>query len=471
MGQSKWLHLPRRTVRLRLTALYGALFLASGTGLLAITYGLIAGHHLPTSFAVVKEAGGSVKGVPVPFPKKASVVALEKFSSCMRAHGIRHFPEPKISFGGASISYALRNGGLANGPRFAAATEACGRVTGVNGAFVAPKGGRLSLSGFTGLVTNIAATLPTPGELHRIVVESGLALAIMAFASIGLGWLMAGRALRPLREMTNAARHISEQNLHQRLAVRGPADELKDLGDTIDGLLGRLETAFEAQRRFVANASHELRTPMAMLRTSLDVALGKPGPSADVKVLAGKLGEGLDQADQLLEGLLVLARAQRGAVGDVTPVSLPGLVSGALEANRAEIAKRALIVENAMVPMDVLGNETLLGRMVANVMDNAVRHNVPGGLVHISNGLDGDRARLVVENGGAVLDQAQLAELGEPFRRLGPERVANTNGNGAGLGLSIVSAIAAAHGGVVAFHARPEGGLKVVVDIPATAAP
>ncbi len=150
-----------------------------------------------------------------------------------------------------------------------------------------------------------------------------IALAIMAVVSIGLGWLVAGRALSPIREMTSNARHISAENLHERLGVQGPTDELKDLGDTIDDLLARLETAFEAQKRFVANASHELRTPLTMMRTSVDVAVGKAQPPAEVRVLAGKVGEGLDEADRILEGLLLLARAQRGALGDLTAISLP----------------------------------------------------------------------------------------------------------------------------------------------------
>jgi signal transduction histidine kinase len=284
------------------------------------------------------------------------------------------------------------------------------------------------------------ATLPTPGELHRLLIESGIALALMAVVSIGLGWLVAGRVLRPLRAMTVTARQISEESLDERLAVHGPADELKDLGDTIDGLLARLETAFEAQRRFVANASHELRTPLAMMRTSLDVALGKPSPvPAEVTVLAGKLGEGLDQADKLLEGLLLLARAQ--------------------------IVRRALVVDDGTVEGDVTGNETLLARLVANVVDNAVRHNVPGGRVHISSGSRGARARLVVESDGAVIPQEEAQHLGEPFYRLGAERVANNDGTG--LGLSIVRAIANGHSGSLQLQARPEGGLRVVVELPA----
>ncbi len=331
-----------------------------------------------------------------------------------------------------------------------------------------PRSGPCSGNAVPGRLNFLAfqATLPTPGELHRLLIESGIALALMALVSIGLGWLVAGRVLRPLRAMTLAARQISEESLDERLAVHGPADELKDLGDTIDGLLARLETAFEAQRRFVANASHELRTPLAMMRTSLDVALGKPSPvPAEVTVLAGKLEEGLDQADKLLENLLLLAHAQQGGVGEITDASLRSLVAEALDANRAEIVQRGLAVDDDTVEGDVTGNGTLLARLVANLVDNAVRHNVPGGHVRISNDFQGARARLIVESDGQVIPEEQVQRLGEPFYRLGAERVANNDGTG--LGLSIVRAIASGHGGNLELQARPKGGLRAVVELPA----
>jgi hypothetical protein len=290
-----------------------------------------------------------------------------------------------------------------------------------------------------------------------------IALAIMTVVSIGLGWFVAGRALSPIRVMASNARHISAENLHERLGLQGPTDELKDLGDTIDDLLARLETAFEAQKRFVANASHELRTPLTMMRTSVDVAIGKPQPPAEVRVLAGKVGEGLDEADRVLEGLLLLARAQRGALGDLTAVSLPDLVANALAADQSEITAKSLTLETQLFPATVMGNEVLLALMVANVIDNAVLHNVQGGLVQISNDFDGVLARLVVDNGGEVLSESDVQLLGEPFQRIGADRLAS--GHGAGLGLSIVSAIAAAHGGALRLSARPEGGLRVVVEL------
>jgi signal transduction histidine kinase len=311
---------------------------------------------------------------------------------------------------------------------------------------------------------------PSPATIRTLILDAGIALTVMAGISAGLGWWVAGRALRPLRTMTAATRRISERNLHERLAVPGPSDELSDLGSTIDSLLARLEAAFEAERRFVANASHELRTPLTMMRTSVDVAEGKAGPvPPEVTVLAGKLREGLDLADQLLEGLLLLARAQHGALADRTTVPLTALASAALRARADAVAERDLTVaavEDGTGPPVVLGNETLLARMVDNIIDNAVRHNEPAGWLRVVTGTGGGYARLAVESGGPRLDQRAVEQLGQPFRRLGTERTGSATGGGTGLGLSIVGAIAAAHGGRLTLRAREAGGLLVLVELP-----
>ena len=179
--------------------------------------------------------------------------------------------------------------------------------------------------------------------LNQLLAESAIALGVMTVVSVVLGWLVAGRVLRPLRVMTATARAISADDLSGRLAVPGPGDELKDLGDTIDGLLHRLEIAFAAQRRFAASASHELRTPLAMMRTSVDVAVAKPGPvPAELTVLAGKLREGLDQADRLVENLLLLARAQHGASDGQETIPLGPLLAGAIDARAGLIASMGL---------------------------------------------------------------------------------------------------------------------------------
>jgi signal transduction histidine kinase len=301
--------------------------------------------------------------------------------------------------------------------------------------------------------------------LHELLSRFAMALAVMVVLSAALGWVVAGRVLRPLRAMTAATRRISEDNLAERLAVPGPGDELKDLGDTIDSLLERLEGAFTAQRRCVANASHELRTPLAMMRTSLDVAAAKPGPvPAQVMLLAGKLREGLDQADRLLESLLLLARAQHGATDGQETVSLSRVLSSAIEARGDAITAKGLLVQHAAGDGWVDGDATLLSRMAGNVIDNAIRHNEPGGWIRAETGADGATARLVVENGGPVLDQDSVTELAQPFRRLGADRTGSASGTG--LGLSIVEAIASAHGGTLCLHARPQGGLRVLIELP-----
>jgi signal transduction histidine kinase len=377
------LPLPRRTVRLRLTLLYSSLFLASGVGLLAITYVLVA-QQITGPFSLHVSGGTPPPGTP-------SRAGTNPVAQLLRAQAA--------------------------------------------------------------------------ADLHQFLVQSGIALAIMVVVAIALGWVVAGRILRPLQTMTATTRQISEENLHERLALPGPPDELKDLGDTIDGLLARLETAFDGQRRFVANAAHELRTPLTMMRTSLDVAVGKPGPvPPEVNVLAGKLREGLDQADRLVESFLALARAQQGTLTNLESVSLPQLVSAALAVRSDAIADSGLGVWQTMGDADVIGSETLLARMVENIIDNAIRHNTPGGFIGVATEVDGTVARLVVESGGPLLDERKVQELGRPFQRLGADRTASDRG--IGLGLSIVAAIAAAHGGSLGLHARPEGGLRVVITLP-----
>jgi signal transduction histidine kinase len=386
--------LPRGTVRLRLTALYGSLILASGVGLLAITNALARGW--PSLFNVTITTGPPGKAQPIQL-SPSQLDAAQNQAQALVAH-------------------------------------------------------------------------QRAAELNQLLAVSAVALGVLAVVSVVLGWLVAGRVLRPLRAMTAATRAISEDNLGERLAIPGPSDELKDLGDTIDGLLERLERAFTGQRRFVANASHELRTPLAMMRTSLDVAAAKPGPvPAEVTVLEGKLREGLDQADRLLESLLLLARAQQGARDEQKTISLGRALADLIEARGEAIAGKGLRVQQATGDAWVAGNVTLLSRMAGNVIDNAIGHNEPGGWIRAETSADGATACLVVENGGPVLDQDSVTELAQPFRRLGADRTGTANGTG--LGLSIVEAIAQAHGGTLRLRARPQGGLRVVIELPVAATP
>jgi signal transduction histidine kinase len=307
-------------------------------------------------------------------------------------------------------------------------------------------------------------------DLHSLLVWFAVALGVMAAVSVLLGWLMAGRVLRPLRQITATARHISEENLHERLGLAGPSDEITDLADTIDGLLARLEGAFDAQRAFVANASHELRTPLAMMRTSLDVAAAKSPPvSKDASVLSAKVREGLDQAERLVESFLVLARAERGVIDDLTTVSLPQITATAL-GTRADGAHAANVtLHRSLEEAEVVGSPTLLSRLAVNLINNAIRYNEPGGWVQVRTTAEGPSAWLIVENGGPVLDPGEVGQLGRPFRRGGTERTCSDGG--VGLGLSIVAAIAAAHHGSVELEARPQGGLRVAVKLPRPTAP
>ncbi|TDP94909.1 sensor histidine kinase [Labedaea rhizosphaerae] len=292
-------------------------------------------------------------------------------------------------------------------------------------------------------------------QSRQLLVGSLLALVVMVVVSVVLGRLLAKRVLRPLRLITGATRRISADSLDQRLAVSGPVDEVKDLADTIDELLARLEASFTAQRRFVANASHELRTPLATMRASLDVSTAKPDVPAATVALADRVRPQLDRVDHLLDGFLVLARAQHGPLADTEPVDLGELVDTALGERSADVARKELTV-TVDIPSatTVEGSPALLARLVGNVVDNAVIHNEDGGWIRIT----GSATDLVVETGGPVLAQRDVDRLAQPFERLGGERTGSS-----GLGLSIVAAVAAAHGGSLSLTARPQGGLAVSV--------
>ncbi|MGA9856656.1 MAG: HAMP domain-containing sensor histidine kinase [Solirubrobacteraceae bacterium] len=306
-------------------------------------------------------------------------------------------------------------------------------------------------------------------DSHQLVVASGIALALMASGSLAAGWLMAGRLLRPLRTITATTREISATNLHERLNLTGPDDELKELADTFDDLLDRLERSFAFERQFVGNAAHELRTPLAGIRTSLDVAMAKPGPlPPHIHTLADRLRHELDHVDRLLESFLTLAQSQHGPVGDASTVSLAELARIALERHAAAVSAMGLGVEQQpRTDAWVTGSATLLARMVENVIDNALGHNQPGGWVRVSTAVEEMHARLVVENGGPVLGPDQVRHLTQPFRRIGADRTGSDGG--AGLGLAIVSSIVEVHGGSLDLTALTDGGLRVAITLPSAA--
>jgi len=300
--------------------------------------------------------------------------------------------------------------------------------------------------------------------------QFALALAGTLLLAIVLGWAVAGRALRPLAEITATARRVSQDRLDERIALGGPHDELRELADTFDDMLERLAAAFASQRRFVANASHELRTPMTVLRAEVDVALADPDASvAELRAMGETVREATIETEQLLESLLTLARSEAG-VDQRVAVDLGAAVARAVDLRRDEAAERgiALRVEApAEAPTLVDGDRRLLERLAANLVDNAVRHNVAGGWVRVALTCDPDAVRLAVENAGDPIPDASAARLVEPFQRLARR---GDGPSGAGLGLSIVRAVAIAHGGDVDVRARPGGGLTVTVRLPRSAA-
>jgi signal transduction histidine kinase len=311
--------------------------------------------------------------------------------------------------------------------------------------------------------------LTLPGHLlldpREFLVGSCIVLVAMTGVSVLLGWLVAGRVLRPLRVMTATTRQISERNLHERLALAGPDDELKDLGDTIDGLLARLEAAFDSQRRFVANASHELRTPLMLSQTVLQVALADPGITLGSLRCACReaIAAGKDQA-QLIDALLTLAKSQRG-LDHREPVDLTAVVNDALTAHEPSAAAKGLQVEAAVDHATVSGDAALVGRLVSNLVDNAIRYNITGGRVEVGIAAMAAAVTLTVTNTGPLVPPDQVGRLLEPFQRAAPDRTAGPNG--LGLGLSIVADIAEAHEAGLEVRPRPDGGLAVAVSFPA----
>lgn len=344
--------------------------------------------------------------------------------------------------------------------------------SGVKFSSVAPAPGQVPTGGAAERrISELEAQLAEVNADHarQLLLGSLLALAVMAAVSLLVGRAMAQRVLRPLRTITTATRGISAEDLDRRLAVSGPDDEVKDLADTIDGLLARLEASFEAQRRFVANASHELRTPLTTMRAMVDVAAAKPDAAPQTVALADRLRPQLDGVDRLLDGLLVLARAQHGALRQAEAVDLALLAEQAVAERAAAIEAGWLSVTSEPVGESHLhGDPALLARMVGNLVDNAVVHNHEGGWIRIATAWDGAESRLVVETGGAMLHQQEVDELARPFRRLGGDRIGADGGTG--LGLSIVASIAEAHGGRLALSARPEGGLRAEIALPSVPA-
>ncbi|GAA3382392.1 HAMP domain-containing sensor histidine kinase [Cryptosporangium minutisporangium] len=300
-----------------------------------------------------------------------------------------------------------------------------------------------------------------------LLVKGFLALVAIGVAGVAGGHLLTGRALRPLHQVTATARRLSTETLDHRLHHTGPDDEVKELADTFDSMLDRLSAAFGSQKRFVANASHELRTPLAVMRTEIDVTLADSDATVeDLRRMGTVVRDASSRANELIEALLLLARteAQAGRLAKQIPVDLARGVPSTLAAVAAETERLSLQVSTDFAPAVVVGDPSLLERLAGNLVENAVRYNLTHGVLNVRTGSDGRQAWLVVANDGPDLDQRDVPGLFEPFRRGGVER---TGTRGAGLGLSIVRAVAGAHGGTVQAVARPGGGLEVTVLIPA----
>ena len=398
LAPRSWLRLPARTARLRLTLLYGALFLASGAGLLAFTYALVSRTADGFYFK-----SGHLQGVQVSLHSRPQRLHLQR---SVRLPGSERHAQQQ----------------------------------------------------FAQLRRQHAA------DLHQMLIWSAVALAIMAVLSIALGWYVAGRVLKPLRTITTTARAISARNLGERLALTGPDDEFKALGDTLDDLLTRLQTAFEAQQHFVANASHELRTPLAWEQTLLQVALAEPNASnAALRATCQKVLAASKQQQGLVEALLTLATSEQG-LDHHEPIDLAELTNAVLLAPGPQAERDEVEIIAVIESAPSFGHPALIERLIANLIDNAVRYNVPGGHVNVQTATVDGRGRLLVTNTGPQISPTEIDRLFEPFQRLKTTRI---NGYGGyGLGLSIVQAIASAHHAELTAQPRPDGGLDLEVSFP-----
>lgn len=452
-GWRRWL--PRPTVRLRLTLLYGSLFLVAGALLLAITYGLVSQNATAgqdqalISFNSRLPVG--LKGKDGVFvrtrgPGAGGTIRTEGPGNVVSADNVAA-PGPLPNLRPAGVPASVWKQYLA----------AAGRLQGI-------------LAGTARQATQTVEKVKSAAQqavkrahaaqLSALLTESGIALGIMAIVSIGLGWLMAGRALAPVRLMNARVRQMSADNLHERLSLTGRDDELKELGDTFDGLLERLERAFESQRAFVANASHELRTPVTVERTLVEVALADPEANVDsLRTTLGRVLVAGEQQERTIEALLTLARSQRG-LQTRDPVDLREVAHDAADT----VDPGATELETDFRSAPTVGDPALVERLVSNLIRNAVQHNQPGGWARASTEVRNGRPTLTVVNTGAVVAPEEARTLLEPFRRLNGTRARHDGG--IGLGMSIVDAIAAAHGAELSVIPRRGGGLVVAVAFP-----
>ena len=395
----------RRPVRLRLALIYSGLFLLAGAVLLTVTYGLVA-DSLPTT-AAASQAG-------------------------------KFLADPSLYPGAKLCKENAKNPAQVEGCK-EAATKAAQQIA------------------------NASVQAARAQTLRHLLFYSLAGLAAMALVSALLGWIVAGRVLRPVHAITAAARRASEENLGERIGLTGPADELKELADTFDAMLARLESAFASQRRFVANASHELRTPLTVMRTAIDVTLAKPRRTPDqLEAMAAEVRQAAERAEALIEALLTLARSDRGQ-GPRSALDMAVFAEDALDAAAAAIKAGSLTVRPVLEPGTAVGDPVLVERLVTNLVDNAVRHNVPDGWLEVTTGSEDGMAFISVANSGPVIPDAEVPALFEPFRR----RCPHDGPVGTGMGLSIVQSVVSAHHGNVVACPGPYGGLEITVMLPA----
>jgi signal transduction histidine kinase len=391
-------------VRTRLTLLYALLFFAAGSALLGLTYGLVA---------------SSLPAQPAPNPK-ASFEQAKLQQQC----NLERAKAPGVS---------------------KTQLPACSQ-----------------LKAFTTGVTSGSQTQRNRA-LNELLVFSLIGLGAMTIASGGLGWFMSGRVLRPVRVITETARRASEQHLGERLALTGARDELRELADTFDDMLERLDAAFATQRRFVANASHELRTPLTVMRTAIDVTLAKPSPTAaQLTDMAVRVRRSIDRAESMVEALLTLAVSDQGKLSTEF-TDLATSAEDAIDAAAPEIERLDLRVDTKLDPAETTGDPQLLERMIWNLVDNAVRHNEPGGWIRLRTGSSAAAVYLEIANSGPFIPDDAVSSLFEPFRRMEARTGVR---DGVGLGLSIARSVVTAHRATVTARSQPAGGLNISVVIP-----
>jgi signal transduction histidine kinase len=504
-------HVRRSSLRLRLTLLYGACFLVAAGAVLAVTYGLVAHdtgsqtRHLDARGAKIQLPKSPVTlltvrpGASAASSGKPTVLTIEQprsypdsafgprltaaqlarvqsgalaMAACMRGHGV-DIPNPIVTAGpgGHGLEYGFTRAERDShrfafrSPAYNAVNHTCGPLMSRTFPSDLPTPHQIASSAQKRVdlivnQANVALTTQRRSSLRALLTWSGVALGVMAVISILLGWLLAGRALRPMRTITSRARRITEENLHERLSADTGEDELGELANTFDGVLARLERAFDSQKRFVANASHELRTPVTLERALLEIALADPDADAEtLRRTCERVLASTGQQQQTIEALLTLARSQGGTDVDA-PVDLADLAQDAITLREPRLDD--ITVAGDLHPARLTGDPALVERLVANLIDNAIIHNrADDAWITIETGDDEAVSWLRVSNSGADVPEWMISEIFEPFRRLDGERTATAAG--LGLGLSIVQAIADVHGATVEARPVTGGGLRVEV--------